>query len=378
MRDVAALAGVGIKTVSRVVNGESGVSPAMVERVNDAARALNYRPDLNAGNLRRSERRSQSLGLVLSSVDNPFAAAIHRAIEDVAGERGVAVLAGSTDEEPDRERALVAALAARRVDGLIISAITPDQGYLRWEHESGTPVVMVDRRATGLDVDSVVADNAAGAERATRHLVEHGHRRIAYLGDLARIDTARERHRGFVQALADAGIPAASVPAADDVHSEEAAEAAVHALLTGPEPPTALFTSQNLITIGAIRALRALGLQHRVALVGFDDFQLADLLEPRVTVIAQDPARIGALAAHRVFERLAHRDLPPETVVVPTRLVARGSGDDPARLTPTRGRRRRGAVSTRTAGAPRRPLRRPPRGERGLHGLRRLARSAAG
>ncbi|WP_322746801.1 LacI family DNA-binding transcriptional regulator [Cellulomonas sp. S1-8] len=327
MRDVAALAGVGIKTVSRVVNGEPGVSGAMAQRVNEAARALNYRPDLHAGNLRRSERRSLSLGLVLASVDNPFSAAIHRAIEDVAGAQGVAVLAGSTDEEPDRERALVAALTARRVDGLIVSAITPDQGYLRWEQESGTPIVMVDRRAVGIDVDSVVVDNAAGAGRATRHLLEHGHRRIAYLGDLGSIDTARERHRGFVRALADAGIPASSAPAANDIHSEVEAEAAVHALLTGPEAPTALFTSQNLITIGAIRALRTLGLQHRVALVGFDDFQLADLLEPRVTVIAQDPARIGAIAAQRVFDRLASRDLPTETITVPTRLVARGSGE---------------------------------------------------
>lgn len=327
MRDVAALAGVGLKTVSRVVNGEPGVSPAMAARVNDAARALNYRPDLNAGNLRRSERRSLSLGLVLASVDNPFCAAIHRAIEDVAGARGVAVLAGSTDEDPERERALVGALTARRVDGLIVSAITPDQGYLRWEQESGTPIVMVDRRATGLDVDSVVVDNAAGAERATAHLVAHGHRRIAYLGDLGRIDTARERHRGFLRALGDAGIPASSAPAADDIHSEEAAEAAVHALLTAPEPPTALFTSQNLITVGAVRTLRRLGLQHEVALVGFDDVQLADLLDPGVTVVAQDAPRIGALAAQRVFDRLAAPDLPTETIVVPTRLVPRGSGE---------------------------------------------------
>lgn len=330
MRDVAALAGVGIKTVSRVVNDEPGVSPAMAARVTEAARALNFRPDLNAGNLRRAGRRSLSLGVVLASVDNPFSAAIHRAIEDVAGARGVAVLAGSTDEEPDRERALVAALTARRVDGLVVSAITPDQGYLRAEQESGTPVVMVDRRAVGVDADSVVVDNAAGAERATSHLIHHGHRRIAYLGDLASIETARERHLGYLRALGASGIPTTSARAADDVHSEEAAEKAVRELLTRPDPPTALFTSQNLITIGAIRALRALGLQHTVALVGFDDFQLADLLEPRVTVIAQDPARIGSIAAERVFARLGDPTLPTETITVPTRLVERGSGEIPA------------------------------------------------
>jgi LacI family transcriptional regulator len=327
MRDVAALAGVGIKTVSRVVNGEPGVSPAMAARVNQAAQALSFRPDLNAGNLRRNDRRSLSLGLVLASVDNPFCAAIHRAIEDVAGERGVAVLAGSTDEDPDRERALVSALTARRVDGLVVSAITPDQGYLRAEHDSGTPIVMVDRLAVGLDVDSVVVDNLAGARTATAHLIEHGHRRIAYLGDLARIETARQRHEGYLRALGAAGIPAGTAPASDDIHSEEAAERAVRALFAGPDAPTALFTSQNLITIGAIRALRAMNLHHSVALVGFDDFDLADLLEPKITVIAQDPSRIGTLAAERVFARLTDPDLPTEVLTVPTRLVERGSGE---------------------------------------------------
>lgn len=331
MRDVAALAGVGIKTVSRVINGEPGVSPAMTARVDEAARALNFRPDLNAGNLRRSERRSLSLGLVLASVDNPFCAAIHRAIEDVAGERGVAVLAGSTDEDPDRERALVTALTARRVDGLVLSAITPDQGYLQPELESGTPIVMVDRRGSGLDVDAVIADNVEGAETATAHLIRHGHRRIAYLGDLATIETARQRHEGFLRALGAAGIPTSDSRATDDIHSEAAAEVAVHNLLSGPHPPTALFTGQNLITIGAIRALRDLGLQHTVALVGFDDFELADLLEPKVTVIAQDPSRIGALAAERVFARLAEPSLPTEVLTVATRLVERGSGEIGAR-----------------------------------------------
>lgn len=330
MRDVAALAGVGIKTVSRVVNGEPGVSPQMAARVNEAAQALSFRPDLNAGNLRRTERRSLSLGLVLASVDNPFCAAIHRAIEDVAGAHGVAVLAGSTDEVPERERALVAALTARRVDGLVVSAITPDQTYLQPEHESGTPIVMIDRRGVGLDVDAVITDNREGAKAATAHLVRHGHRRIAYLGDLARIETARQRHAGFLEALGAAGIPTSDAHAADDLHSEEAAEAAVLELLRGPDAPTALFTSQNLITIGAIRALRTLGLQHSVALVGFDDFVLADLLDPKITVVAQDPSRIGAIAAERVFERLVDPDLPTTVTTVPTRLIERGSGEIPA------------------------------------------------
>ncbi|MGW6129188.1 LacI family DNA-binding transcriptional regulator [Cellulomonas sp. NPDC055163] len=329
MKDVAALAGVGIKTVSRVVNGEPGVSAAMAERVARAAEALSFQPDLIAGNLRRSGRRSMSLGLLLASVDNPFCAAIHRAVEDVAEERHVAVFSASTDEDPRRERALVAAFTSRRVDGLIITATAGDQTYLRAELETGTPVVMVDRPPVGIDVDSVVVDNVAGAELATAHLLAQGHHRIAFLGDLGQIATARQRHEGYRRALHAAGVPADARLEVGDLHDADAALTATRALLTSPEPPTALFTSQNLVTIGAIRALRELAAQHTVALVGFDDFALADLVDPGITVVAQSPADIGRAAAERVFARLTDPDLPPERIVLPTRLVERGSGEIP-------------------------------------------------
>lgn len=327
MRDVAALAGVGIKTVSRVVNGEAGVTPAMAERVTRAAEALSFQADLTAGNLRRSGRRTRSLGLLLASVDNPFCSAIHRAVEDVAEERGVAVFTASTDEHPDRERALVSAFTSRRVDGLIITATGIDQGYLRPELDSGTPVVMVDRPPVGVTVDSVLVDNLHGAQQATAHLLAHGHRRIAYLGDLLSIATARSRHEGYLRALEVAGIDPDEDLVVDDLHDADAAFAAVLGLMSLERPPTAVFTSQNLITIGAIRALRSLGLERIVALVGFDDFALADLLDPPVTVVAQDPTAIGRVAAERIFARLADHDLPVEEFVVATRLVVRGSGE---------------------------------------------------
>ncbi|MGV8968163.1 MAG: LacI family DNA-binding transcriptional regulator [Cellulomonas sp.] len=327
MRDVAALAGVGIKTVSRVVNNEEGVSPALVERVRQAAQALSFQPNLAAGNLRRSDRRAQSIGLLLGSVANPFGAAIHRAVEDVAVGRGVAVFSASMDEDPARERLLVAEFTARRLDGLILTPTSADQSYLRRESETGTPIVLVDRPAVGIDADSVTVDNIAGAQQATAHLIAHHHRAIAYLGDLTQLITARQRHIGYLRALGAAGIPTGSARAIDDLHSEDAAEAAVRELFASEHPPTALFTSQNLVTVGAIRALRALGLEHTIAVVGFDDFQLADLLVPAVTVIAQDPARIGHLAAERLFARLGGDTSPPEAIVVPTRLILRGSGE---------------------------------------------------
>lgn len=239
------------------------------------------------------------------------------------------MFSASTDEDPRRERALVAAFTSRRVDGLIITATAGDQSYLRAELETGTPVVMVDRPAVGIDVDSVVVDNVAGAERATAHLLGHGHRRVACLGDLGQIATARERHEGYRRALQSAGIPVEDRLQVGDLHDADAAHAATLALLTGPEPPTALFTSQNLVTIGAIRALRELGAQHTVALVGFDDFALADLVDPGITVVAQSPTDIGRTAAERVFARLTDPDLPPERLVLPTHLVPRGSGEIP-------------------------------------------------
>lgn len=339
MRDVAALAGVGIKTVSRVVNGETGVSAAMAERVTTAALALNFQPDLMAGNLRRAGRRSRSLGLVLASVDNPFCASIHRAVEDVAHTRGVAVFSASTDETPERERALVAAFTARRVDGLIVSTTGTPQDYLQPEVDAGTPVVMIDRPPVGLTVDTVLVDNTAGARGATAHLLHRGHRRIAFLGDLTTIATARDRRDGYLRAMRGAGGAADPALVVENLHSEEAAFEAVQRLLRAEDPPTALFTSQNLITIGAIRALRSLGMQHDVAVVGFDDFALADLLDPAVTVVAQDPVAIGRTAAERVFARLEDPSLTPTEVVLPTRLVVRGSGEILPRRAATAGRR---------------------------------------
>ena len=327
MRDVAAFAGVGLKTVSRVFNNEPGVSDALVTRVRQAAQALHFHPDAIAGSLRRSDRRSLSIGLLLASVANPFCAAVHRAIEDVAEARGVAVFSASIDENPSRERSLVAAFTSRRVDALILTPAATDQGYLRPEQVSGTPVVLVDRPSVGIDVDSVVVDNFAGALQATAHLIARGHREVAYLGDLTRIATARQRHEGYLQAIGSAGIPIATARAIDDLHSEKAAEAAVRELLSGADRPTALFTGQNMVTIGAIRALRELGLQHEVALVGFDDFELADLLEPGVTVVAQDPVRMGRLAAERVFARLAGDTSAGKEFIVPTELIERGSGE---------------------------------------------------
>ncbi|WP_426518035.1 LacI family DNA-binding transcriptional regulator [Diaminobutyricibacter sp. McL0618] len=327
MKDVAALAGVGIKTVSRVINGEPNVSSATIERVQSAADRLNYQPDIHAGNLRRSDRRTQTLGLLVGSVANPFSGAVHRAIEDAATARGVAVFASSLDDDPARERLAVTAFLRRRVDGLILTAVSKSQGYLLPEQERGTPIVFIDREPSGIDTDAIVSNNAEGAAMATRHLLERGHRRIAFLGDRHDIQTAVERRRGFLEELGRAGIPTGDAWVIEDLHDEHAAHEAVAYLLEGDPRPTAIFSAQNLITMGAIRGLRDRNLQSSLALVGFDDVEFGDLLDPGITVIAQDPDRIGHLAAERIFARLDGEGVPVETVVVPTTLIERGSGE---------------------------------------------------
>jgi LacI family transcriptional regulator len=327
MVDVAALAGVALKTVSRVVNSEPGVSPQLEARVRQAIEQLNYRRDANAATLRRLGRKTQTIGLVLEDVSNPFSSALHRAVEDAARERGVLVFAGSCDEDPDRERALIGSFRERRVDGIIVVPASHDHTYLHYERRTGTALVFVDRPAAHLDADSVVSDNVRGARQAVQHLIERGHRRIGFLGDLLSISTARERLRGYTQALEAAGVPVDGELVRTEVRDPDTAAEAIDAMLALQEPPTAFFTGQNLLTIGGVRALRRAGREREIALIGFDDVSLADMVDPAISVVAQDPQAIGQTAADQLFRRLDGDVAPSMHHVIPVTLIARGSGE---------------------------------------------------
>jgi LacI family transcriptional regulator len=324
MHDVAALAGVGLKTVSRVVNAEPGVSPELEAKVRRAIEQLNYRRDANASMLRRLGGKTQTIGLVLEDVANPFSSALHRAIEDWARARNVLVFAGSCDEDAGRERELIGSFRERRVDGIIVVPAGPDHTYLDAERRAGTALVFVDRPARHLDADSVASDNRRGSVEAVEHLIAHGHRRIAFLGDLLSIWTAAERLRGYTQALDRAGIHSDGELIRTGLRDSEVAARAVEELVALPDPPTAFFTSQNLLTIGGIRALRSAGLERRIALIGFDDVALGDIVEPAISVVAQDPQAIGRAAAELLFRRMDGDRSPSEHLVVPVRLLARG------------------------------------------------------
>src|SRR4051794_8491447 len=164
MRDVARSAGVSLKTVSRVVNGETTVAPDLAARVRAAVDSLNYRPHIGASMLRRNDRRTRTIGVLLADVSHPFSAAVHRAVEDEARRRGVHVLVGSLDEDPEREQEMARAFAQRQADGLIVAPTGPDQAYL--DRIGAIPIVFVDRPAEGFAADCVLATNRVGAGEA--------------------------------------------------------------------------------------------------------------------------------------------------------------------------------------------------------------------
>ncbi|PVE13776.1 LacI family transcriptional regulator [Streptomyces scopuliridis] len=325
MKDVAARAGVGLKTVSRVVNGEPGVTPDTERRVQESIDALGFRRNDSARVLRKG--RTASIGLVLEDLADPFYGPLNRAVEEVARAHGALLINGSSAEDPDREQELVLALCARRVDGLIVIPAGHDHRYLEPEIKAGVATVFVDRPAGRIDADAVLSDSFGGARSGVAHLIAHGHRRIGFIGDQPRIHTASERLRGYRTAMADAGLAIHDDWVSLGTTAPKRVQDAVVAMLAGPEPVTAIFTGNNRVTVTVVRVLAAH--DRPVALVGFDDIELADLLDPGVTVIAQDAATLGRTAAERLFHRLDGAADAPSQVVLPTRLIARGSGEIP-------------------------------------------------
>lgn len=328
MHDVAALAGVGIKTVSRVFNDVPTVAPDLVAKVRTAAEKLGYRPNLTAASLRRSGGRTNTIGLLLEDVSNPYSSLVHRAVEDYARARNVLVLAGSLDEDHDRERELTRTLIDRRVDGIIIMPSSDDHRYIVTEQQAGVSFVFIDRPPSPLLADLVVSDNRGGARRAVQHLLDGGRRAVAYLGDDLGVYTAQQRFAGYCDALADAGIDRRPELVRHGLRTASQARDAARELLT-TVAPDAVFSSQNLITIGALETLHRMALHRTVALVGFDDVALADVVDPGVTVMAQSPTGIGTEAARLLFARMDGDTSPPAVYTLPTQLIVRGSGELP-------------------------------------------------
>ena len=321
------MAGVSLKTVSRVVNAEGGVSGKLDSRVRAAIDRLDYRPDLSASSLRRTDRKTATIGLLSQDVAHPFSSTVHRAVADVALRHGVLVIAGSSDNNEARERELMAAFSSRRVDGLIVLTASRGQSQLLSEQRRGTAVVFVDRDPVGLDADRVMTDGRAGVRLALSHLVAHGHREIGYLGDLQVSAASALSYQIYGQELNALGLDVDTRLVKLDLDGVQSAEAAAIELLTLAQPPSALFAATNLLAIGACRALRQLHLQDTVAMIGFDDVLMVDLLQAGVTVIARDAYAVGRAAAEVLFCRINGDRSPSYRITIPPLLMPRGSGE---------------------------------------------------
>jgi LacI family transcriptional regulator len=266
------------------------------------------------------------LAVAVPDIADPFFAAVIRGIESVAEGRGGALMVTGLGRDPGRERANVESLLRRGVLGLVVCPVTPDQSYLRpWQQR--TPVVFVDRRPSRLVADAFVDDDQGGARLGTAHLAGHGHRRIAFVGDTTQRSTTRLRLAGFHDALAEAGVPAGARLVSLGAEDPDQAGRAVAAILHSGGGVTAVFSSNARCTMGIVTALHDLG-RTDVALVGFGDFPMASVVEPAVTVIDQDPDRMGRQAAERIFARLDHPNRRlARRVLLPVRLIRRGSGE---------------------------------------------------
>jgi LacI family transcriptional regulator len=319
MRDVAALANVSAKTVSRVFNNDPHVTPETKQRVEAALRELNYVPNTLATTFRAG--RAPVIGVAVPDIVDPFFGAIAKAAETLAAKHDMSVVITSLGDNPTREPDVVRSLLRQALSGLIIAPVSHEQSYLKaWS--TRTPLVFVDRTPAGVSADSFTEDDYTGAYEATEHLIQHGHTRIGFIGDDTSVPTSSNRLDGYRAALHDHGIDnddrLVGLGAFDRVTAADAFAALEHAT----HRPTALFSSNARVTMNLVPVLQGSGL----AVTAFGDFPMADMLSPALSVIDQDPFALGALAAQRILDRLANPDRRfRRRTVLPVRLIERES-----------------------------------------------------
>ena len=328
--DVARAAGVSPATVSRVLNGAGTVAPERAAAVHRAARALGYTPSGPARALR--QQRTRVWAAIIADIENPFFTAMVRGIEDVARTAGHRLVLCKSDEDIDKERAYIDIALAEQMAGVVIAVASDKESRLDPLLDRGVPVVAVDRRPQRRadEVDSLVVDNVLGARLATEHLLDGGAERIACVTGPSRVSTARERLAGYREGLRARGRRSAGaslVRRAD--FKEEGGYAATRALLAGPPRPDAIFAANNLMTLGALRAITEAGLRvpDDVLLVGFDDAPWTTLTSPPLTVVAQPTYEIGRRAAQLLTT--ADPDLPARHLVLAPALQVRASSVRP-------------------------------------------------
>lgn len=327
IREVAEAAGVSRSTASRALTGNGYVATLVRERVREVARGLGYVPDATARHLRR--QASQSIGVLVSDLSNPFYAGLAAGISQQARRRKYTMMLADDGGSPEVEAEAAEAFVALRVAGVIVTPVSAQISDYLARHR--IPVVEVDRQFAAGDCDAVVVDNERAARKVTAHLLALGHRRIALVIDEMHWTTGRDRLAGYRAAFADAGVAldeSLVVSAGWDV---DTARIEAHKLLSRPQPPTAVFAANNVLAEAVWRAADELDLAipERLSLVSFDDVSWMSLVRPGVTAVAQDAVALGEAAISQLFERIQSPNAPARTVLLSTRMVMRGSTAPP-------------------------------------------------
>jgi LacI family transcriptional regulator, galactose operon repressor len=335
--DVARLAGVSAATVSRVFNGTSSVSPDKEDRVRRAVAELDYEPFGPARALR--QQRVRVWAVIIADVENPFFTSVVRGIEDVAYSHGYRLVLCNSDEDLAKEAGYLDIAIRERMAGVVIAVASTDESHLEWLAREDIPVVAIDRRFGVGGIDAVVVDNRRGGREATEHLLGGGYARIGCILGPSRVSTSNERFDGYRAALKHAGVRYDRALVRRSDFREEGGYKATRALLEGPSPPDALFVGNNLMTLGALHAIKDLGLRvpDDIGVVGFDDSPAADLMQPRLSVVAQPTYEIGRVAGELLLDAGTARE-PHDVVLAPTLIVRESSVRTAPR--PSRPRRR--------------------------------------
>jgi LacI family transcriptional regulator len=327
IKDVARLAGVSTTTVSHVLNGTRFVSDDLRVRVVEAMDRLNYHPNVLARSLRRGETRT--IGLIVPDQANPFFAEVARTVEDTGFQNGYNVILCNSDDTLEKEAAYLQVLIAKQVDGVIFIAAGPQQEHLDELVRQGIPFVVADRDIGQSPADVILVNNEQGGYDVTRYLIELGHLRIACIAGPSQLTPSAERVLGYRRALAEAGLPVDEGLIVPGDFRYEGGESAMWRLLRMEWPPTAVFCCNDLMAIGALRAIRTAGLlvPRDVSVAGFDDIRLASAMWPSLTTVAQPIVELATRSVEALIGRMQGKPMlePMERVVLATKLIVRDS-----------------------------------------------------
>jgi len=326
IKEVADFAHVSNATVSRVLNNNTQVDEILRTRVLEAIQSLGYQPNRDARRLRA--RSSNVIGLVISDIQNPYFISVIRGVEDAAYSRQMNVVLCNSDEDLSKQGMYLQVMEAERVAGLIIVPCDSEQNHdIRQLQKSGIPIILLDRSLANAQMDAVLVDNVRGAYEAVTHLLDLGYRRIAIIGGSPDVMTGQDRYQGYRQALSDAGLKIENDLVKSGDFKMDSGYRLAREMMAITNPPDAVFVANNLMTLGALRALRELRIRvpEDIALVGFDDMPWSGELYSPLTAVSQPTYELGQEAVHLLLRRLAAPKAPFSTTILQTHLIVRES-----------------------------------------------------